>query len=260
MKYLLDFKLSEIRPTQAGDAMLVLEPLDKEKGAAALAEARPGQFVNIQVLQSHGTFLRRPISICDADAEQGLLFLYVKDAGAATHCLCNAREGDVFSILLPLGNGFSFDETYSDALLIAGGVGIAPMLLLAKKMNEAGLSPSMLIGAVNKDRLILTEELSSVGNLYISTDDGTSGEKGFVSQHSVLCRDWRHILCCGPLPMMKGIAAIAKERGIDCQVSLENVMACGLGACLCCVEDTADKGNVCVCKEGSVFNINRLKW
>ena len=87
------------------------------------------------------------------------------------------------------------------------------------------------------------------------------GEKGFVTQHSVLAETdaFDHISCCGPAPMMKAVAKIAREKGVACDVSLENVMACGIGACLCCVEDTTE-GNVCVCKEGPVFNIERLKW
>ena len=96
--------------------------------------------------------------------------------------------------------------------------------------------------------------------MYLSTEDGSEGEKGFVTTHSVLKEKWDSISCCGPMPMMKAVAKYAVENGVDCEVSLENVMACGVGACLCCVEDTADHGNVCVCKEGPVFNINRLKW
>ncbi len=260
MKYLSDFILVNKKLTSAGDAMLRLECSDRNTGLKALAEAEPGQFVNVQVLQSHSTFLRRPISICDVDVENGILTLYVKDAGAATHALCAAKDGDVFNILLPLGNGFSLECCGEKPLLVAGGVGIAPMLLLAKRMRAMGITPTILIGAISKDRLILTDELSAHGNLFVSTDDGSMGEKGFVTQNTVLEKDWTNIYCCGPLPMMKGIAKIAGERHIDCHVSLENVMACGLGACLCCVEDTADKGNVCVCKEGPVFNINQLKW
>ena len=95
---------------------------------------------------------------------------------------------------------------------------------------------------------------------HVTTEDGSMGEKGFVTQHSVLNEKIDHIACCGPLPMMQAVARIAREKNIECEVSLENTMACGLGACLCCVEDTADDGNVCVCKEGPVFNIKRLKW
>lgn len=259
MKYLLDFRLTEISHSSPDDALLTLAPVDVAKGKKALADARPGQFVNIQVLQSHSTFLRRPISICDVDTENALLYLYVKNAGNATAAICAAKPGDVFSILLPLGNGFDFSHRPERPLLVAGGVGIAPMLLTAKEMNKVGIRPGILIGAVTESRLILTRELAEVGELFIATDDGSLGEKGFVSMHSALGRDWTDIYCCGPLPMMKGIAAIATERNIRCQVSLENVMACGLGACLCCVEDTKE-GNLCVCKEGPVFDIERLKW
>lgn len=258
MKHLLDFTLADIRPTGAGDAMLRLIPDDSVKGAEALAAAAPGQFVNIRVPRSHTTFLRRPISICDVDLKSLSLTLYVKDAGPATHTLCNALPGEHFNILMPLGRGFSFDDTHTP-LLIAGGVGIAPMLLLAKHMHKQGITPSILIGAVTADRLILTHELSALGNLYISTDDGSAGEKGLVTSHSALTRNWDGIYCCGPLPMMKAVATEAARRKIPCQVSLENMMACGLGACLCCVEDT-QHGNVCVCKEGPVFNIKELKW
>lgn len=259
MKYLLDFRLKEISHSSPDDAMLVLEATDPVKGRKVLGEARPGQFVNIQVLRSHSTFLRRPISICDVDADRALLYLYVKNAGPATAALCSAPVGETFSILMPLGNGFDFSHRPERPLLIAGGVGIAPMLLTAKEMNKAGIRPGILIGAVSADRLILTRELAEAGELFISTDDGSLGEKGFVSQHSALGRPWTDIYCCGPLPMMKNIASIAAGRDIPCQVSLENVMACGVGACLCCVEDTKE-GNLCVCKEGPVFDTKRLKW
>lgn len=260
MKYLLDFTLLDSLPTGFGDAMLILKAIDEEKGGSALRAARPGQFVNIQVLQSHSTFLRRPISICDVDAERALLYLYVKDAGPATHFLTKAKPGEIFSLLLPLGHGFDYEQSAGPMLLVGGGVGIAPMLLLAKRLNELGHRPSILIGAATASRLILSDELAACGNLLVSTDDGSLGEKGFVSTHSGFkATQWSKVFCCGPLPMMKAIAAAARSRNIDCEVSLENSMACGLGACLCCVEDTT-AGHRCVCTDGPVFNIKDLKW
>lgn len=259
MKYLLDFTLTDIHTTGAGDAMLRLTPVDPVRGANALAQVSAGQFVNIHVPQSHSTFLRRPISICDVCTDTLTLTLFVKDAGAATHTLCNANSGEQFNILLPLGNGFSFDSSIKSPLLVAGGVGIAPMLFLAKQMKKVGITPTMLLGAVSADRLILTEKLSELGEVNIATNDGSAGERGLVTEHSALQRQWDSIYCCGPLPMMKAVAGEALKKEISCQVSLENVMACGLGACLCCVEDTRH-GNVCVCKEGPVFNIKELKW
>jgi dihydroorotate dehydrogenase electron transfer subunit len=103
------------------------------------------------------------------------------------------------------------------------------------------------------------DEFAAVGDVYLSTEDGSKGEKGFVTQHSVLAEEFSYIYTCGPKPMMQAVARIAREHNTPCEVSLENLMACGVGACLCCVEDTVE-GHVCVCKEGPIFNIDRLKW
>lgn len=261
MKYLLDFRLQMIERTSAGDAMLTLTPLDFSKGLAAMKQSRPGQFVNIQVLRSHDTFLRRPISICDINIDAASLFLYVKDAGPATHALCQATPGELFSILMPLGNGFDTElPEGARPLLVAGGVGIAPMLMLSRRLSQQGIRPAILIGAQSAPRLILADELSQYGELHISTDDGSRGERGLVVDNSVFADDFDRIYCCGPLPMMKAVAAAARGKGIPCMVSLENKMACGLGACLCCVEDTRRDGNVCVCTQGPVFDTNLLNW
>ena len=168
-------------------------------------------------------------------------------------------ESDVVNLMLPLGNGFTIfpGETM---LLIGGGVGVAPLLYLGKKAKEAGANVKFLLGARTENDLLELEQFEAVGDVFVSTENGGKGEKGFVTQHSVLnSGSFSRIACCGPMPMMKAVAKIAKDKSIECEVSLENVMACGLGACLCCVEDTVE-GNVCVCKEGPVFNIDRLKW
>jgi dihydroorotate dehydrogenase electron transfer subunit len=116
-----------------------------------------------------------------------------------------------------------------------------------------------LLGARSGKDLLELDEFEKYGEVCVSTEDGSVGEKGLVTQHSVLNRECGMIYCCGPAPMMKAVAAIAKQKSICCEVSLENMMACGVGACLCCVEKTV-KGNVCVCTEGPVFNINDLTW
>ena len=106
----------------------------------------------------------------------------------------------------------------------------------------------------------MLDEFKKYGRVFTTTEDGSAGEKGFVTNHSILQQEqFDRISTCGPTPMMKAVARLAREKGIDCEVSLENLMACGLGACLCCVEKTTE-GNLCVCKEGPVFNINRLLW
>ena len=131
--------------------------------------------------------------------------------------------------------------------------------MLGAKLKEKGIQPTFLIGARTRDAILLEEELKACGETCISTDDGSYGEQGVVTQNSVLSRQFTSIYCCGPLPMMKAVAKIAADKNIYCEVSLENVMGCGIGACLCCVEKTVD-GNLCVCKDGPVFNINQLLW
>ena len=236
-------------------SLLKLRPLVGE-----LPEICPGQFVQVQVPDSPGTFLRRPISVNDVDYERGLLWLLVRNAGEGTAHLLNLCEDSVVNLLLPLGNPFAIPAAPSGKLLlVGGGVGVAPLLYLGKKMKEAGLAPEFLLGARSKDLLLELDLFKSVGPVHVATDDGSAGHHGLVTTHPVLDADVSHIYCCGPSPMMKGIAGVARRLGAECYVSLENMMACGLGACLCCVEDTV-KGNVCVCTEGPVFNINELKW
>lgn len=219
----------------------------------------PGQFVQIEVPDSKTTYLRRPISICNV--EDGRLWLLVRDAGAGTHRLVNATPGDVFNIILPLGHGFTIPADKNVRVLLAGGgVGVAPLLYLAKTLRECGITPDIVLGARSKADVLLREEFERYGHLHISTDDGSDGTPGLITANPVFERDFDAVAVCGPTPMMRAVASICSHRGIPCEVSLENMMACGLGACLCCVEDTKDKGNVCVCTDGPVFNINILKW
>jgi dihydroorotate dehydrogenase electron transfer subunit len=144
-------------------------------------------------------------------------------------------------------------------LLVGGGVGIAPLLYLGSKLKEKGINCHFLLGGRSKDNLLQLELFSEYGKVYTTTEDGTHGEKGFVTNHSVLSTKFDFIYTCGPTPMMKAVANFAKQNNIECEVSLENTMACGFGACLCCVTDSID-GHVCVCTEGPVFNISKLKW
>ena len=145
-------------------------------------------------------------------------------------------------------------------LLVGGGVGIAPLLFMGEAMLQLGVRPTFLLGARSKSDLLRLDAYRACGTVYVTTEDGSEGEKGFVTQHSILQREkFDNIAVCGPKPMMMAMARYAREAQIPCEVSLENMMACGLGACLCCVEETKD-GNVCVCKEGPVFDVEKLKW
>ena len=253
-KFLIDFKIVKNERLSDSYSLFVLEPINGE-----LPEMQPGQFVQVEVPNSKSTYLRRPISINYVDYANNQLWLLVRKAGEGTSSLMKLAESDVVNLMLPLGNGFTIfpGETM---LLIGGGAGVAPLLYLGKKAKEAGANVKFLLGARTENDLLELEQFESVGDVFVSTENGGKGEKGFVTQHSVLnSGSFSRIACCGPMPMMKAVAKIAKDKSIECEVSLENVMACGLGACLCCVEDTVE-GNVCVCKEGPVFNIKRLKW
>ena len=226
-----------------------------------LPEMRPGQFVEVKIEGSPSTFLRRPISINYVDRANNQLWLLVKKAGDGTRQLATLQPGDKLNLVFPLGNGFSPVKRAGErVLLVGGGVGVAPLLDYGKYLKDNGAQPIFLLGARSATDLLELDMFERIAPLHITTEDGSQGEKGFVTQHSLLKRDtFDRISVCGPKPMMVSVARYAKQANIPCEVSLENMMACGLGACLCCVEKTV-KGNVCVCKEGPVFDINDLTW
>lgn len=255
-KFAKDFIVRENSKLNGAYALLKLAPAD-----GILPEIQAGQFVQVEVKNSKTTFLRRPISVNFADYANGLLWLLVRNAGDGTHAMIEMQVGEVVNIVLPLGHGFTAPSDKSKSVLLTGGgVGVAPLLFFGKTLKDADFNVSFLLGAKSEKDLLELDEFRKYGEVFITTEDGSLGERGFVTMHSVLKqRHFSKIACCGPTPMMKAVAKYAKANDIDCEVSLENVMACGLGACLCCVEDTVD-GNLCVCKEGPVFNIKRLKW
>lgn len=237
-------------------SLLKLQPAD----GSAIIDTCAGQFVEVEVPDSKTTFLRRPISINFVDRDRNELWLLVRVAGEGTRHLVALAEGRVLSLVLPLGKGFSIPaDTVSKVLLAGGGVGVAPMLYLGSELKKRGFEVAFLLGARSKGDLLELEEFEKIGCVYVSTDDGSMGEHGLITKNSALQKSWQMLYCCGPMPMMKAMAAYAMRNNIECEVSLENRMACGVGACLCCVEDTVE-GNLCVCKEGPVFNIKRLKW
>jgi dihydroorotate dehydrogenase electron transfer subunit len=255
-KYLLDLEVLENIRLHADCCLLKLTTRRK------LPEMIPGQFVQVRVDDSPKTFLRRPISIHYINKNKNELWLLIQIIGEGTRRLSRYVPGDMLNGLLPLGNGFSAPQANEDArlLLIGGGIGIAPLLFLGETLKNIGLKPEFLLGAQTKTFIWQRDEFEKIGKVYITTDDATEGEKGFVTNHSILqTKIFDKIYACGPQPMMVAVAKYAKASGIDCEVSLENQMACGIGACLCCVENTV-KGNVCVCTEGPVFNINQLTW
>lgn len=235
------------------------------EGVNVLPEMLPGQFVEVRTDGGEeavpSPLLRRPISIHYVDVENNELWLLVAVVGTGTRQIAALKAGDKLNCVLPLGNGFTMPTRQGEKiLLVGGGVGVAPLLYAGKKIKEMGGEPTFLLGARSSKDLLEIDLFKAVGRVFVTTEDGTEGEKGFVTNHSLLSSEnFDRISVCGPLPMMKAVAAYAKSADTDCEVSLENKMACGLGACLCCVEDTKD-GNICVCKEGPVINIERLNW
>jgi len=227
-----------------------------------LRDILPGQFANILVDKSQSTFLRRPFSIHFVDYEKNTIHILIKGIGTGTKCLSHTQPGENLSVIFPLGNGFTIPEQSSKVLLVGGGCGIAPLLLLAQTLNIKNHQVHILLGARSKDDLVELDAYQQFGTLHLTTEDGTVGEKGFVTNHQLFAdslKSFDHIFTCGPEPMMKAVAAQASKNNINCEVSLENTMACGFGVCLCCVTETTE-GNQCVCTEGPVFNIKRLKW
>ncbi len=254
-KHIVDLKI--VANDKLGDKHILM----KLTSDVPLPEMRPGQFVEVRVDHSASTFLRRPISINYVDKEKNELWLLIQVVGEGTRQLATMKVGEMLNLVLPLGNGFSDPQPQQKTLLlIGGGVGVAPLLQLGNYLKQKGLEPMFLLGARTHKDLLLMHEFEKVGRVLVTTEDGTAGEKGFVTNHSILTTEKiDKIYSCGPTPMMKAVASFASKSGIDCEVSLENKMACGLGACLCCVTETKE-GHKCVCSDGPVFNIKDLTW
>jgi len=252
-------------------------------------KAKPGQFVH--VLIGGDTLLRRPFSIHSVNGKRsavsGIEILY-KVVGRGTELLSKKKPGESLDIIGPLGNGFKLPVTprlrsgqasYGlrvTNVLIAGGMGVAPLVFLAEKLSNPKAQsptcperkrgkPTALIGARDKKSLVCVNELKKLGcDVKIATDDGSAGHKGFVSE--LLKKELTAqspkpmaLYACGPNPMLKEIAKICKENKINCQVSLEEKMACGVGACLGCAVMTKD-GYKMACKDGPVFNAEEIIW
>lgn len=225
-----------------------------------IEKVEAGNFAEIKVPDSPDVFLRRPISIMDVDYNKKTMSFYIKAIGKGTIKIGNLDIGSKLNLVYPLGNSFSEKEN-SKVLFIGGGSGIAPFKLLGEKLTQLGNEVTYLLGARTKEDIFLTEEFGKYGSVEVTTEDGSMGEKGLVTQHSIFenVKQFDFIYTCGPDPMMKAVANIAEHNNIDCEASLENMMACGIGACLCCVTPTI-RGNECVCTEGPVFNSKELKW
>ena len=257
-KKILDFVVTSNEALNTKNHLLKLSPVTNEK----LLPIYPGQFVQLRIPNSSSIFLRRPISVNFVDEDKNEIWLLIRNVGEGTAKMCATKVGSFLNVIFPLGSFFSIPAV-SDArvLLIGGGVGTAPLLYLGKILKNRGLHPEFIIGGRAQDDLLQLDKFEKYGTVYCTTEDGSKGEKGFVTHHSILTyKKYDIIYTCGPKPMMVAVAKYAQDNTIACEVSLENLMACGFGACLCCIEKTTTRGNVCACTEGPVFNITELQW
>lgn len=280
-KYITDFRVVANEALSSRLYLLRLTPAD----GSTVTECRPGQFAELRVDGEPSVFLRRPISIHRIDRQSNELWLLIQKAGRGTNRMAELRACDRLNIVYPLGNGFSDVEAPAGAgrkarvLLTGGGVGVAPLLETGHYFRSQGVEVVYLLGARSCTDLVSVAQYREVGEVYVTTEDGSvvpglegcdaQGvpycQKGFATQHTVLQEGaFDGIRVCGPGPMMKAVARVVsgwKQNAGPrfCEVSLENKMACGLGVCLCCVEDTKE-GHKCVCSEGPVFDVKELKW
>lgn len=219
------------------------------------AEAVAGQFISVYC-KDGAKLLPRPISICEVNKEEGTLRIVYRVVGGGTTEMSGYVSGDDIDILGPLGNGFMQREG-KKAILIGGGIGIPPMVQLGKELKEMAEVQTV---AGYRDELFLIDELEKNGDVYIATEDGSTGTKGTVIDAIKVCAVTGDVIyACGPTPMLRAIKEYALANDIECQISLEEKMACGIGACLGCVCKSKEKdhhtnvNNKRICKDGPVF-------
>lgn len=220
--------------------------------------AKPGQFCNIKVSENTFPLLRRPFSICDVEGDQ--LFFLFDIHGEGTKLISEKKPGESLELLGPLGNGFDYKEGYDTAVIVAGGLGVAPFPFLMKNLptNKKVIS---LIGGRSKKNVVTY----GLRNVLIATDDGSEGFHGTVVE--LLKREIKNIsqnkfriFACGPTPMLKALQNYCVENNYDCQISVECAMACGFGICQGCpIESTKEKPYLLVCKDGPVFEAKSVK-
>ena len=257
-----------MRYTQSSCAVLEKRALAQDVYSFTLhcpeiaAIAQPGQFVHIL---PKGFGLRRPISIAGIDPEKGTLRLVFAVRGKGTDALAGLNAGDSMDIIAPLGHGFTLKADAAHVVLVGGGIGVPPMLPLA---SYYGNRATAISGFRSFPQVILQEDLEALGAQTICcTEDGTAGAvKGFVTSplEQLLSEGVDAVYACGPMPMLRAVAALCLRTGTYCEVSLEERMACGVGACLGCACQTKDANGeeqfLHVCKNGPVFKAEEVQW
>lgn len=239
------------------------------KAEEIASTAKPGQFIEIRVVDAIEPLLRRPISIYNLEKEKGILEFIFQIKGKGTALLAERKVGEKLDIIGPLGYGTFSIKEYKKVAIIGGGIGIFPLYELAKELKqETNTKVYTYMGFRTKDLITLEEEFKNVSDkLTITTDDGSYGIQGFsINELKKECEKEALdlIYACGPLPMLKAVQSYAKEKNIPCEISLEQKMACGIGVCLGCAVKTAKSPSDApqywhVCKAGPVFNANDVE-
>ncbi|WP_257001026.1 dihydroorotate dehydrogenase electron transfer subunit [Terribacillus saccharophilus] len=225
------------------------------KGKMAQENILPGQFLHLLVGEGSNHMLRRPISIAGVDKQESTITIIFKLLGEGTNSLSKAEPGDQLDALGPCGQGYPVDELQMEhALLVGGGIGVPPLYYLAQRLYEKGIQVTMVAGFQNKEQVFYEEAFRSLGDYYLATDDGSAGEKGFVTD--IINKEAFHFdqfFTCGPTGMLKAVSTqLANEEGF---ISIEQRMGCGIGACFACVVPAPDSesGYKKICKDGPVF-------
>jgi len=226
------------------------------------ASVRPGQFVHLRVAKGSDIILRRPFSIHRAYTDRVEVLYQI--LGTGTLRMAEKPVGDASMDLVgPLGRGWSAPETLSHALIVTGGLGAAPLGMLAEQLAQRGVAVSVAMGAPTRERLVARALYEDVARrVEIATDDGSAGEHGFVTgpaERLLAEESFDMVYACGPEPMQRAVASLAAVAGVPCQVSLERLMACGVGACLSCVVSTTE-GLKRACVDGPVFDAEEVVW
>ena len=219
----------------------------------------PGQFVNIKVNNSYEFLLRRPISICEINHEKKSFVIVYRADGAGTKIISELKEGEIVDILGPLGKGYDLEvlEEGQTALIVGGGIGVPPLYELAKQFQKKGIQTIHILGFNNIKDVFYEDEFAQLGTTYIATADGSYGEKGFVTDViKKYALDYHKYFSCGPFAMLKALTQMDEEK--MGYVSLEERMACGVGACYACVCEKIDGSISRVCYDGPVYDTREI--
>jgi dihydroorotate dehydrogenase electron transfer subunit len=247
----IDAKVKEVEYPSVGYALIRF-------GGDVPIKGMPGQFVMVRGDWDTDPILPRAFSVVEVGMDAAIL---VRDVGKGTKKLARIRRGDPLAVLGPLGQGFSHLNAASRPILVAGGVGVAPLIFLAEYFHSRSIEVTFLYGAKTGEDLLFVDRIKKAANLIITTEDGSFGETGMITEplEHIFCAEGNfQVFSCGPDPMLRQVYKSSSRRGISCQVALESPMACGMGTCKGCAVEASDGNYVYVCCDGPVFDSNRI--